>query len=98
MPQHPQLSAIRTKIQTCWDKASDLEAQYIENSTALVNEVLGTSHKYYELEFGDWDCPDPEGDGRLHEPHSPTGRCVYVPEADPSRDRCLFCGLPQERK
>jgi hypothetical protein len=44
---------------------------------------------------GHWACPDPEGDGRTGEPHSPTGKCLYVVGDD---DHCLFCGLPAERK
>ncbi len=52
-------------------------------------------------------CPDPwldehwplggEKRAKVRE-DNPNGRCVYEPEQDPCRDRCLFCGEPEERK
>lgn len=40
-----------------------------------------------ELEKGSWFCP-----------WSPTRVCYYEPEEDPSRDSCIYCGMPEERK
>ncbi len=100
MSAHPRLAEADKEIRSAQDVVSALRGRRDALAVELVNEALGTDHRPYEMEHGHWLCPDDmleEGE-RPREPVSPTGRCVYLPNKDTCRDRCIFCGGPEERK
>lgn len=82
-------------IQNMKDNIKRLEDKLDEANTKLykycVKTVVKDKHlnKYnVGLEFSEfWECPE-----------SPTGFCVYDLYSNSGRDRCLYCGQPDERK
>jgi hypothetical protein len=78
--------AKRLEIDAAKKVVSDLEQQWDDAATLLVNEKLGTQHESDALYFGGHEC---------HK--SPSSRCVYNADEDRNHDFCLFCEYPEDR-
>lgn len=78
------------RIELLKDLLGDLENELLK----LQNEACGA-----EAEGWSEDRKSMLHHSEYHEcDKSPTGRCVYAIDQDPSWDFCLYCGDPHERK
>ena len=72
----------KKKIQKIQRKILELEWEI----NSILDKHLGVDEGQWHV-VGEWDCLE-----------SPVGLCVYHFIKDPSKDMCIFCNFPHERK
>lgn len=83
-----QKEKIRFQIDKVAESAMEKEGVKIPHVNIATGEkVEGLYDDMQWFKIGEWDCDK-----------SPFGYCMYHRIADPSKDSCVFCKQPHERK
>ena len=85
-----KLQVLRSKMK--WDEMKVYDDPNLRKEEVLQGPDARPTGRFYPVQVrtpveGSWECPT-----------SPTKKCWYDDQRDPSWDGCLFCSEPHERK